>query len=76
MGLNKKLQALESLLLLNLTVEELFGIQTITRTIEHFEMDNYDSDSYWHSLLKQLFENQSNIILEKVDPVENEYISN
>lgn len=76
MGLDAKSKALELIHTIDLIVEDMRRIQNMFRCIECKKADDLEPDFDWYSLLKKTLEKQCNLILEKVEPVENAYISN
>ena len=76
MGLDPKSRALEFILMIDLTVDELKEIQTMFRSIELDKTDDVECGFDWYSLLKKMLEEQYNLILEKAEPVEYENLRN
>ena len=76
MEIDDKSRALELILTIDLIVDDLRRIQNMFRPIECKKADYVKPDFDWYSLLKETLEKQCNLILEKAEPVENEYISN
>lgn len=76
MGLDAKSRALELILMIDLIVDDLRRIQNMFRSIECKKADDVKPDFNWYSLLKKTLEKQCNLILEKAEPMENEFIPN
>ena len=76
MGLDPRSMALEFICLIDLTVDELKEIQSRFQFIDFDKADDVESCFNWYCLLKKMLEKQYKFILEKTEPVENEYIPN
>ena len=76
MGLDLKSKALEFILTIDLTIDELRRIQSMFQSIEFEKVDDVESDFNWYSLLKKMLEKQCNLILENAEPLEIENLPN
>jgi hypothetical protein len=76
MGLDPESRALEFILTIDLTIDELRRIQSMFQSIEFEKVDNIESDFNWYSLLKKMLETQCNFILENAEPLEIENLPN
>ena len=76
MDFDPKLKALEFILTIDLTIDDLRKLQTMLRSIVSDKMHDVEPDRDWYNLLKRIIERRSNLIAEQAEPVEDEFIQN
>jgi len=76
MEIDPKSRALELILTLDLTVDELRHIQEMFPCDDCEKSGDVEPGFDWYSILKKMLERQCNLILRESEPIENEHISN